>query len=188
MICKECNVNKDIENFYSYKKNNKIYYTKCKSCVASYNKKYKLTINPEAYLKSKNKHREIHKEYYKSYNKKYQKERRDNDPLFRLAGLLRNSIYRSFKGMNSLNENTKSILGIDIENFREYLLQNKDPDILESECHIDHIIPLKVAFDIKDKKERYQKLLELNHYTNLRLISALENLSKGSKIIKYLKV
>ena len=42
--------------------------------------------------------------------------------------------------------------------------------------HIDHIIPLSSAKDVDE-------LYELWHYTNMRPLSAKENLKKGNKLI-----
>ena len=45
----------------------------------------------------------------------------------------------------------------------------------KEKVHIDHIIPLATA-----KTE--EEVIKLNHYTNLQLLKAKDNLKKGSKI------
>jgi hypothetical protein len=42
--------------------------------------------------------------------------------------------------------------------------------------HLDHIYPVSLA---KDEQE----LIKLNHYTNFQPLWAIENMSKGNKII-----
>ena len=46
---------------------------------------------------------------------------------------------------------------------------------MEEKLHIDHIIPIISA-------DSEQRILELNHYTNLQWLTEQDNLIKGSKI------
>lgn len=150
--CKKCGETKLLIEFQkSFNKSyGKYYYNNCKKCHREYSIKYKKEINPEAYKKAKQKDRLNKKEKYKEYNKNYQKNRRETDDLFYLSGKQRSIIYRAFKNRDLLNkEDVEKIIGLCLKDFREYLLSTKPENLNERECHIDHIIPLKVAFDIE---------------------------------------
>lgn len=77
-------------------------------------------------------------------------------------------------------ENFEEIVGMPIEDFVEYLLctwietYGYEWD-REELAHIDHIVPLATA-------KTYSDVVKLNHYTNLRLIRATDNLRKGAKL------
>lgn len=77
-------------------------------------------------------------------------------------------------------EDFESIVGMSAEDFKDYLLETwkeiygYEWDMAEL-AHIDHIIPLVTA-------KSYEDTVKLNHYTNLRLIRAEDNLAKGTKL------
>ena len=74
---------------------------------------------------------------------------------------------------------TQDILGCDFATFQQHLqatfienygiLPSEYPD---TELHMDHIVPVSSA-----KNE--QEMLELNHFTNLQLLFATDNMKKG---------
>jgi hypothetical protein len=197
--CTKCNQIKGLNDYYL--KSNGSHKTQCKQCENNlyklrrltnpnikkeYNQKYRKnnpnysqlwrSDNPE--YKEYNKQYYIeNKEYYKQYCKKYMMERRKNDPLFKLSISIRNSIKRYIKGQKS--KLTETILGCDFKGLQHYL-ENKFTDGMNWEnygkWHVDHIIPLASA---KTEDEIYQ----LNHYTNLQPLWALDNQIKGKKLI-----
>ena len=79
-------------------------------------------------------------------------------------------------------EETSKIIGLEINEFVNYLLQTfknnygYEWDKVEP-VHIDHIIPLATAKTEED-------IIKLCHYTNLQLLKAEDNLKKGKKINK----
>ena len=79
------------------------------------------------------------------------------------------------------NKRLDEILGITVEKFKEYIESQFETWMTwdnwgHTTWHIDHIIPLSSA---KDEN----KLYELWYYTNMRPLSAAENLKKGKKIL-----
>ncbi len=104
-----------------------------------------------------------------------------NDELFAIRHRLRTLVRNSFRksGYNKFEMKTEAIVGINYEEFKQYM-ESKFQDGMSwdnrGEWHIDHIIPLASA---KSEVE----LVALSHYTNLQPLWAMDNLKKGSKII-----
>jgi hypothetical protein len=85
----------------------------------------------------------------------------------------------SEKGYNKQSK-TEQIIGLSFEDFHKHLIQTCIDTYgkfdVTLEYAIDHIIPVATA-----KTE--EELIELNHYTNLQLITEEDNARKGSKIL-----
>lgn len=94
---------------------------------------------------------------------------------------LRKSIGNTFKRKNLTKSNkTTEILGLSIEQFKQYIeSQFKQGMSWENrgDWHIDHIIPISFA-------ENEEEVIMLNHYTNLRPLWKVENLSKNDNILE----
>ena len=144
-----------------------------------YIKKYN-NENKEKLLKKR-------KEYYKKNKEKILKrtkerfsQRKKEDIFFKLKTKLRTDIYISLK-RKKRNKRLEEILGTSINGLKHYIESQFESWMTwenwgKTTWHIDHIVPLSSA---KDE----QSLFELWHYTNLRPLSAIENLKKGKKII-----
>ena len=157
----------------------KEYAQKNKEKIQKYRKEY--------YEKNKDKLTHYSKEYTKKNKewillkkKEYVNKRKKEDIFFRLKTKLKTDIYISLK-RKKRNKRLEVILGITIEKFKEYIESQFDTWMTwdnwgHTTWHIDHIIPLSSA---KDEN----KLYELWHYTNMKPISATENLKKGQKIL-----
>ena len=145
----------------------------------------------ETKRKSREKHREEIRQYMKQYRKNnadkikkqsynYYKEKLKNDNMYKMKLNVRNLIRDSFKRKNhKKNSKTESILGCDYETFYYHLLQTfKDNYGYEWDkkepVHIDHIKPLK-------KYNTYEEIYKANHWSNLQLLKATDNLQKGAK-------
>lgn len=109
------------------------------------------------------------------------RERKQADPVYKLKCQARTMIYQSFaRTGNVKQERCESIVGLTIDNFIDYLrgtyekTYGKEWDGVEA-VHIDHIIPLATAQSEEDVKR-------LCHYSNLQLLTAQDNLKKGSKV------
>ena len=108
------------------------------------------------------------------------KDRRQKDENFRLLCNARGMINRYLQNMKS--ERTMEIIGLSIEDFKEHLIgtfvkeYGREPEQGEK-LHVDHIVPLISA---NTDEERFA----LNHYTNLRWLTAEDNLKKGAKCKK----
>jgi hypothetical protein len=75
--------------------------------------------------------------------------------------------------------NTEILIGIKLDDLKDYIESKFTEGMNWSNrnlWHIDHIIPLASA-----KTE--EEMIKLCHYTNLQPLWAIENMSKGSKII-----
>lgn len=199
-ICKKCNVEKSIDNFrlkFEKRFNKSYLYSYCKDCESQYFKKYKL--NNKEKIKEyhekqdykeyqKEYHKEYQKKYYKKYNKeinikraRYRNKKKKEDALYKIKNQIRVLIYMAFNNKGFLkSEKTEKILGCTFKEFYDYLLKtfknNYGYDYNFNEnVHIDHIIPLATA---KTKED----VIKLNHYTNLQLLKAKDNMQKRDKL------
>ena len=119
------------------------------------------------------------KEYGKEYRAKPEvrecvnlrhKQRLATDPLFKTTHNLRSLIRYSLKrGGYTKRAKTIKILGADFETVQHHL-----GPVPTYEYHIDHICPVSQA-------QNEEESLKLCHYTNLRYLSAEENLQKSDK-------
>lgn len=142
----------------------------------------------EYYLKNKKEISEKSKLYRKDNAEKIAECRRNRylidkaNPLFKLEKTLRGRMISALKrGGYAKKGTTAQLLGIDYPTLKIYLeRQFKDGMSWENhgEWHIDHRLPVAFA-----KTE--QELILLFHYTNLQPLWALENITKGSKIIPH---
>lgn len=107
------------------------------------------------------------------------RERKQNDTVFKLKSQARNTIYQSFaRTGNVKSKRCEDITGLAIGDLYTYLVGTyKDNYGTEWDgsdpVHIDHIIPLATAKTEED-------VIRLCHYTNLQLLTAKDNLKKGS--------
>jgi hypothetical protein len=68
------------------------------------------------------------------------------------------------------------VLGCSIFEFKDYILNQNSEFVLNRDNHLDHIIPISLAFD-------KESVLALSHYTNFRPLSAHDNIVKYNKIL-----
>lgn len=154
----------------------------------------------EYYEKNKDKVREYQKEHYKKNKENYiikskkwqtdnrerrnktvnyrNKQRKKEDILFKLTSKIRTDIYVSLK-RKKRSKKIEDIVGLPLEEYKKYIESMFEEWMSwenwgKNTWHIDHKIPLCSA---KNEEE----ILRLWHYTNLRPISAKENLRKGGK-------
>jgi hypothetical protein len=107
-----------------------------------------------------------------------QRDRYFSDPIYRVRVLISRAIngWSSFEGIR-----TEEIVGCDFETFYYHLertfVENYSilPDWDEFDMHIDHIVPVSSA-------STRDELIALNHFTNLQLLLATDNLSKSNRI------
>lgn len=135
----------------------------------------------------KKKRRQISNQKYKAAHKEqanqYVRERKQTDPVYKLKCQARNTIYHSFaRTGNAKQERCERVTGLPISDLITYLcstyeqVYGKAWDGIEP-VHIDHIVPLATAKTEDD-------VMRLCHYTNLQLLTARDNLAKGSKYAK----
>jgi hypothetical protein len=206
-ICSKCKISKSSTDFNSKKSSQDGLQAYCKDCKKEANKKYlenkkiknkKWIQNNYEHLKEykknwnnanreklkeydkkyKNKNIDKVKQYHKEYSKNWNYEKCNKDPIFKLKVRLRTAIYKSLKKENFVKcLSTTDIIGCSFEYFKEYIeslfLDGMNWNNYGS-WHIDHIKPISLA---TTKEEIYQ----LNHYTNLQPLWALDNLKKYNK-------
>lgn len=188
MECIKCFIDKDINDFYKGS-----YLYTCKECYSKIHKEWYLKnkenqrqyyLKNKERIKSKSKeyidnNKEKVKEYQKVYGKKYHKKRRDEDPLFKMMGNVRNLIKNAFaRKFTKKSKKTTDILCCDFETLSKHL-QCQFDDKMNWENYaiyweIDHIKPLSSATNIDD-------IIQLNHYLNLRPLKIQENRSKSNR-------
>lgn len=106
-----------------------------------------------------------------------------NDKSYKIGRVLRNRIRKCLNGTSKSN-NTLKLLGVDtIEKVRNHLEKQFEKGMTWNNYnfktwHIDHITPI-YSFDLTKKEEQYKAF----NYLNLQPMWAVENLSKGKKII-----
>lgn len=193
-ICSKCKQKKKLDDFYKRKNDKRGYCSQCKECMIANNKKWCennneiLKIHRKEYrnnnkdkmLLSNKLWKESHKEHIKEYKRNdYHKNK--NNELYKLKIQTRHLIFKSFerKGYKK-DSRTEQILGCDYETFINHLLQTYKNNYgiewdKKEKVHIDHIIPISIA-----KSE--EEVIKLNHYTNLQLLKAKDNLNKSNKL------
>jgi hypothetical protein len=201
--CTGCLLTKELKHFHNSKDGKFKKKSKCKDCVLISSKDYllqnKTDINnrrSKQYILNKDKiikrvsiykknnidKINIYQKDYRTINKdklnKYTLNRNTVDSLFYLKGRLRKSISSSIKrnGFVKLLKTT-DVLGCDFLFFKDYIESQFSKGMNWDNIHIDHIKPLKLALNEKE-------VLQLNHYTNLQPLLAIDNLKKGSKLIE----
>ena len=175
------------QNSTKVKAQKKDYYQNNKDQIikktGQYSKDNRETLNKKRREK-RNKNKELFntkERSYKSKNKKrINKKRNDRvnvrkqiDPIFKTALLVRRLINDSFRKKDlTKNKRTESILGLSFSEFKTYLESKFEPwmnwsnygkynGTLNFGWDVDHIIPLNTAKTEED-------IIKLNHYTNLQ--------------------
>lgn len=125
---------------------------------------------------------EKNKEHIKKYKRAYFKNRRQHDAAFRLRRNVSCLIKNSYKHAGyTKSSKTHDIVGLPHEDLCSYLESTfvERYGVLPNEwgwddIHVDHIIPISSAADEKH-------ILELNHFTNLQLLTSKDNMAKGDR-------
>jgi len=171
-----------LKNADKIKKDKRLYRENHRDHIASRDHGY--------YIQNKDRIVEYNRNYYKENSEKIKthvyvrkKKRLKTDPLFRFSERIRGLVRNSIKGNGYQKKSkTQEILGCDFKTLQTHLevsfienygiLPDEYPDV---EIHVDHIIPVSSA-----KTE--EGIIELNHFTNLQLLFATDNLVKSDKI------
>jgi hypothetical protein len=117
------------------------------------------------------------------YVREWMRLRRQNDPVFRMICALRHRVNMSLQGQG--RSSTMDLLGIDIKGLRAYLqslfLEGMSW-VNYGEWHVDHIVSIK---HFKDNYDMSDPAIQRRcfHYTNLQPLWAIDNMSKGAKIV-----
>ena len=174
-LCKMCDTEKEVYEFYFRKKDKGTLQPYCKPCHA---KKGQVD-------------RVKHRQTRNNASVAYEKMRVETDPVFKFKKYIRSTVKRAskkFASNGNPSPRSEEILGCTMSFFIEYienLFQEGMTWVNHGHCkigdcevwNIDHKIPLASAKTIEDT-------LTLNHYSNLQPMWAEENLKKGSKILE----
>ena len=197
-ICKKCNVEKSIIEFYENKARKDGFDYLCKKCRCEYsrNNKRKNIIKVKErdiiyYQKNKEKINLRHKEYNKTHKRKYSKkyskkyarewrEKARNNPTYRLNNNMRNAVKKSLK--DKINKHWEKLVGytrvdlqIHLENqFREGMTWEN-----YGRWHIDHIIPKSIFYINGANSKGFKQCWALE---NLRPLWAEENNKKKATL------
>jgi len=193
-VCKECRAkylkNYYINNYIDISHRSKLYNYKNSESLKKYRslyyKKNKERINKQKKLnyivnivKIKERQRIYYlnnKEIISKKSSLYIKNKLKDDKLFYLKHRISHRIRQSLKSKKILKNNrTLEILGCNPLLFKKHLENQFKVDMSwenRSKWHIDHIIPIKAA-------NTEFEVIALNHYTNLQVLLAKDNFTKG---------
>ena len=162
-----------------YKQNNKKNVVASQAEYRQHNKEKIAARNAEYRQNNKEKIAARKAEYAQQNRKKineYNRNRHKNNANAKLARNIRSRINKALKG-KSKSFHTKEILGIDIENYKKWLLFQMTPEMNFNNIHIDHVKPIS-SFDISNDNE----LLEAFNWRNTQPLLKQDNLRKSNKV------
>lgn len=178
-----------------YKKNKEAINARVREYMTNEENRKKKEASEKAWVKKNRakvnarseKWRKRHPERWQGVLEKYRENNRErlnaeynyrmrHDPDFKIPRALRNRLYtaikRGYKAGSAVSD-----LGCSIEDFKEYIAAQFQPDMTWEnwgEWHLDHIKPLN-SFNLSDREQ----FLEACHFSNMQPLWAAENLSKG---------
>lgn len=123
----------------------------------------------------KPKPRRTHEEHM-ARKRKYMRKRYQYDPSFRLLDKLRSRVQKALKG-NSKSAATQELLGICVDECRQYIEAQFTEAMTWQNIHVDHIMPC-ASFNLTDPEQQRQCF----HYTNLQPLLAKENREKSATV------
>ncbi len=121
---------------------------------------------------------QINKQALNEFTKNYRRDRYHTDEIFKLKACLRTRLYQTLK--NNKKISSLKLLGCTLEEFKQYIDNKFQPNMSwdnYGEWHIDHIIPCS-QFNLALEEEQKKCF----HYTNLRPLWKLQNLTKSNKL------
>lgn len=162
-------------------KSNKYYHEnkeKARKCQENYKKN-----NFEKIKAHRKEYDNKNKEKLNEYKRKYIFDKRNNNKQFKLECQIRHMLNMAFNRKNKRkSKRLETIVSCSINELVIYLIKTYENNYNEKwdwnclkDIHIDHIIPLASANTEED-------IIKLNHYTNLQLLKAKDNLEKSDKL------
>ena len=182
------------EQLLQYKRQ---YYAKHREQWKKYTKKYRLK-NIELIKQRKKQYRKRNKEKLMAYDKKYQsnpkyrvhynlwqRKRRKINLKFNISEKMRSNINKSIR-KNKNGRHWEDLVGYTLKDLVKRLKKTMPKgytwqDYLECKLHIDHIIPISAHNFTDSNHVDFKRCWALS---NLQLLPARENLSKGNKLYK----
>lgn len=182
-ICKSCNEEKSITAFGKYidpRNGKEKIRNECNSCRVKREVKRNRDNDYVNHKKNNKKYYQNNKEKKKKHTREYKAKKRQEDMQFLLRTKLSGRIIRWLDGCKS--KTTQELTGCTFHQFKKWIEFQFTDDINwdnRSEWHLDHVIPLSF-FNVASVEEQYLAC----HWTNLRPLYAVENKSKGGKILQ----
>jgi hypothetical protein len=189
-LCKKCNINKELDNFYKHSGYKDGLRPLCIECHKGDVDKYRTPEKNRMYVNKfwKTPHgikykKQYFQKFYDIYGHSYITYYNNLSILHRMAGNLRTCtrIYMRQSGYKNGSRINK-IIGCTPDELRLYIESKFQPGMTWenhgnglNSWNLDHIIPLSSA---KSKKE----LIKLGHYTNIQPLWYTENKQKFNKI------
>jgi len=181
--CSKCKEEKSISEFSKHNSRKDLLQRYCRPCVKLYNaanKEERSAASRQWRKENKEKlldYRTKNKEKLKVYFRVRAKEKYHNDPMFRLKGIVRKSIWKGLSSINSRkNKRTHEILGCSLDYFSTYIENQFKEGMTFSNIHLDHIVPLSLG-------ETEEEIIALNHYSNFQPLFKTDNIRKSNKLI-----
>ena len=175
-ICKKCKRKKPISDFYPCYAKKDWYRRECKQCTLLAQKEYALEHRAEKakYLKKYNKKNRIK---IRKVSQARNNERLKTDLVYKAKRHARLSIWKAFNKQGKIRESrVEELVGCSSQFLTIYLKQTWADKYgsrwIGQPCNIDHIKPLVDA-------QTEGQVVELCHYTNLRLVTPEDNFKKG---------
>jgi len=168
--CSECKEILETSQFVcNYKSPDGLGYS-CKPCLTQY------SINNRESRKIKNREwRKNNRQKVRDGKNKWHNKKMEEDSLYKFEIKTRKLVYNSFyrKGFTK-NSKANNLLGINYNDLMVWLNGEASNGLsFDSEqIHIDHVIPI-------NKARNEEEVAVLNHYSNLQLMTASDNISKS---------
>jgi hypothetical protein len=168
--CSKCKESLEASQFnYNYKSKDGLGFT-CKPCERQYIVDNKEVLRIKAREYRKNNRDKIREGKNRLHNK-----RMAEDSLYNFEIRTRKMVYNSFRrGGFTKNSRVSELLCINYEDLMVWLNGEASNGLsFESDkIHIDHVIPINKAIN-------EEEVAVLNHYSNLQLMTAFDNISKS---------
>lgn len=203
--CKHCLTSKNYNEFYTCKKSNDGYRSKCKNCMREYGNQYRKENREICNLRTR-----ISREknplsaimYYDKNCEKYRKKTKDwasentgrintrdkrkraTDPIYKMVRMSRSMIkqfYFKNKGKR-LFSNVYSVIGCDADFFRQYIREQFAPWMNDNNYgrytgQYNETWQFDHVIPL-NTANTVEEVMRLNHYTNLRPICSRKNLER----------
>lgn len=178
--CSKCGETKELEFFYKKRRGKFGVQAVCKACDAAAAKEHYAANRERRAARQKAWHA-ANRERVVVYQREYTRTRRQTDPQYRLASLLRRRLNHALRNKAKRGSAVKD-LGMPVESFLAILNEQALACYgvpytgNESKFHIDHIRPL-ASFNLEDPEQ----LRIAVRWDNLQVLLAAENMTKGAR-------
>jgi hypothetical protein len=206
MICNNCNIDKNVSEFYKSKSDKTGYQRHCKLCQKDRLKQWSIDNRDKKNLKQKN-YVERNKEVVYSRNRKYQqdnkekyslrkkqyyndnkhlilqnlKNKRATDICYKLSRNISSSMSTSLKG-NKAGRYWETLVDYNLNDLKQHLEKQFDTEMnwdnYGSYWHIDHIIPKSWFNYSSNDDDEFKECWKLE---NLQPLKASDNFSKCNR-------